>query len=359
MRKTIRIITAILVMALLLAFPAMALSPGTARVTGDALRFRAGPSLDAEILGWADKGTVVEILEDLGEWCRVSWEGQTGYMSSRYLEQLTVAEPESEEKDDPALAPTPEPEPEPTPAPTPEPEPTPAPTPKPEPEPLPAPSAESVKASGKEEDTGEEEESQYPCVGVLTGNAVRFRALPSLEADVYDFFNVGRRVTVLGLEEDWYRVEVGGKIGYLFSKYVRLVEKQEASSLPEAGELAQSVIQLAKDNLGVPYSYGGASPTGFDCSGLVYYCFLNSGVKLNRTASGQYTQGVYVEKDELEPGDLVFFVSPGTWSIGHVGIYIGDGQFIHASTGSHEIVVSELSGSYWTTNYYGARRITD
>ena len=106
------------------------------------------------------------------------------------------------------------------------------------------------------------------------------------------------------------------------------------------------------------YCYGGASPNGFDCSGLVYYCFLNSGVKLNRTASGQYTQGVYVEKADLEPGDLVFFVSPGTWSIGHVGIYIGDGEFIHASTGSHQVVVSELSGSYWTSYYYGARRIT-
>jgi hypothetical protein len=67
MRKMITIVAAILVMALLMAFPALALSPGTARVTGDALRFRAGPSLDAEVLGWADKGTVVEVLEDLGE----------------------------------------------------------------------------------------------------------------------------------------------------------------------------------------------------------------------------------------------------------------------------------------------------
>jgi len=328
MRKRIRIIVAALVMALLLAVPALALSPGTARVTGEALRFRAGPSLDAEVLGLADKGTVVEILEDLGEWCRVLWDGEEGYMSSRYLEQITVNEAENED----------EPEPEPTPEPDPEPE--------PEPE-------------QEEEKPAKEDEGEYPCTGVLTGNAVRFRAAPDLEADVYDFFSTGRRVTVLGKEGDWYRVEASGKTGYLYAQYVSIREKQDYEPLPAAGDLAESVIRFAEDSLGVPYSYGGTSPSGFDCSGLVYYCFLNSGVKLNRTASGQYTQGVYVEKEDLEPGDLVFFVSPGTWSIGHVGIYIGDGEFIHASTGSHEVVVSELDGSYWTTNYYGARRITE
>ena len=83
MKKRIRIIVAMIVLALLMAVPALALSPGTARVTGEALRFRAGPSLDAEVLGWAEKGTVVEILEDLGEWCRVNWDGEIGYMSSQ------------------------------------------------------------------------------------------------------------------------------------------------------------------------------------------------------------------------------------------------------------------------------------
>ncbi len=344
MRKRLQILAVILVMALILAFPALALSPGTAKVTASALRFRSAPSLDAEILGLAEQGTVVEILEDLGDWCRVNWDGEVGYMSSQYLEQLTVAEPDPE--------PTPEPEPEPSPEPTPEPEPSPEPTPEPTPAPTPEPEPAAEAAETPEE-------GAYPCLGVLTGNAVRFRAAPDLEADVYDFFNVGRRVTVLGLEGDWYRVEASGKTGYLFSKYVRLAEEEEDEELPEAGDLAESVIALARKNLGVPYCYGGTSPNGFDCSGLVYYCFLSSGVKLNRTASGQYTQGVYVEKDRLEPGDLVFFVSPGTWSIGHVGIYIGDGEFIHASTGNHEVMISELSSSYWETNYYGARRITE
>ena len=357
MRKRIGIIAAILVMALLLALPALALSPGTARVTGNALRFRAAPSLDAEVLRLADKGTVVEILEDLGEWCRVRWDGETGYMSSRYLEQLTVAETEQTVPQEPEPEPTPEPTPEPSPEPSPEPVPEPMQGPAPAREPAQEPEGEAEPEA--EGTSAQETEDEYPCTGVLTGNAVRFRAEPDLESDVYTYFYTGRRVTVLGQEGDWYRVEADGKIGYLYAQYVRLAETQEEEELPEAGELAESVIRLAKANLGVPYCYGGASPSGFDCSGLVYYCFLNSGVKLNRTASGQYTQGVYVEKEDLETGDLVFFVSPGTWSIGHVGIYIGDGEFIHASTGSHEIVVSELSGSYWTSYYYGARRITE
>ncbi len=354
MKKTIRIVITILLAAFLLAIPALALSPGTARVTGVALRFRAAPSLDAEVLGYADKGTVVEVLEDLGEWCRVRWDGTEGYMSSQYLEQLTVYEPEPEPET------TPEPEPETTPEPEPVTEPEPETEPQPEPEPEPEPETEpDPEPEPEPEPEQEKPEEEFPCTGVLSRDLVRFRAAPDLESDVYTLFSTGRRVTVLALEGDWYKVEASGKTGYLFAEYVRLLEKEETAALPETGDLAQSVIALAKENLGVPYRYGGASPDGFDCSGLVYYCFLSSGVKLNRTASGQYTQGVYVEKDKLEPGDLVFFVSPGTWSIGHVGIYIGDGEFIHASTGSHEIVVSELSGSYWTSYYYGARRITE
>ena len=94
MRKKMRLIAALLLAAFLLALPALALSPGTAKVTASALRFRSEPSLEGEILGLAVKGTVVEVLEDQGEWSRVRWNGEEGYMATRYLEQLTVSEPE-------------------------------------------------------------------------------------------------------------------------------------------------------------------------------------------------------------------------------------------------------------------------
>ncbi len=78
---------------------------------------------------------------------------------------------------------------------------------------------------------------------------------------------------------------------------------------------------------------------------------------MNRTASSQYRQGVSVEKADLEPGDLVFFASSGGWYIGHVGIYLGDGEFIHASSGGKRIMVNKLSDTYWSKYYYGARRL--
>jgi len=349
--KRILTIAAALLLAVLLAVPAMALSAGTATVKADWLNFREAPSMDGLVMGLAPNGTEVEILEDLGEWCRVRWDARVGYMSSRYLVQEAPAQPKPEEE--PAVPAQPEPaaQPEPSAAPAPaEPEPaaqsvTPA---QPEPEPEPAAQPE------------EPAEEAYPQVGILTGDAVRFREKPDLSSEIYGHFYCGDRVSVLGQEGDWCRVEYGGKIGYVYGLYVSISKPAEDGNdgAPAASnDLADSIVAIARKNLGVPYVYGGASPNGFDCSGLVYYCYLQSGRRIERTATAQFRQGVYVEKDKLEKGDLVFFVSPGTQSIGHVGIYIGNGEFIHASTGHGYIMIAELSNSYFTTYYYGACRI--
>ena len=191
-------------------------------------------------------------------------------------------------------------------------------------------------------------------MGTLTGDCVRFRTGPSLSDSVTRYLYRGDRVKVLGREGDWYRVQLDGKVGYLYSAYVALdADKQEPS------EAVSDILDLARAQLGVPYVYGGASPSGFDCSGLVYYCFTKNGYSMNRTASGQYRQGTDVAKEDLQPGDLVFFASTGGWYIGHVGIYLGDGEFIHASSGGRRIMVNKLSESYWTKYYYGARRLID
>jgi len=103
--------------------------------------------------------------------------------------------------------------------------------------------------------------------------------------------------------------------------------------------------------LRVPYVWGGASPGGFDCSGLVMYVFAQMGVSLPHNAAAQYGAGVPVSRDQLEPGDLVFFDG-----LGHVGIYIGNGQFIHAPHTGTVVQISSISGWYAAT-YVGARRI--
>ncbi len=189
--------------------------------------------------------------------------------------------------------------------------------------------------------------------GVLTGDGVRFRAAPSLDASVLRYLYRGDTVTVTGVSGPWYRVEYAGSTGYLHSDYVAL-----AANTAEAGALGQTLVDTALQYLDIPYQWGGTGPEeGFDCSGLVYYCYAQHGRSINRTASTQYKQGESVARDALQPGDLVFFAGSGSWTISHVGIYMGDGQFVHASSGAGKVIVSELDSWYYDTYYYGAKRL--
>ena len=128
----------------------------------------------------------------------------------------------------------------------------------------------------------------------------------------------------------------------------------EPTNVPASGN-GSSIVATAKQYLGYKYTYGGSSPsTGFDCSGFTSYVFKQHGISLNRTAAGQYSNGVAVSRANLQPGDLVMFGKSG---INHVAIYIGGGQIIHASTPSTGVRIDSLSTGYYNNNYVGARRI--
>ncbi len=310
MKKTLRTMLACLSLALLLAMSAHGLEIGSAEVTASLLNFREGPTTSSKIIGTAPRGEIVEILEVLDGWCRVSYQGKTGYMSADYLRNLSAEEAEA-----PAEAPAP--------------------------------------AEAEPEEAPQEETAQETLWGTLTGNSVRLRTGPSTSDGVTRYLFRGDRVQILGTVGDWQHVLFGEEEGYVFAKYIT-----EDKDLPEGSELVKSIIQTAKDQLGIRYVYGGASPgTGFDCSGLVYYCFTQNGQSIERTASRQYRLGTNVEKADLIPGDLVFFASSSGWAIAHVGIYLGDGEFIHASSGGARIMVSRLDEKYWSKYYYGARRL--
>lgn len=112
-------------------------------------------------------------------------------------------------------------------------------------------------------------------------------------------------------------------------------------------------VAIALQYLGVPYVWGGASPaTGFDCSGFTMFVYAQLGVSLPHNAAAQYGYGAPVPRDQLQPGDLVFFDG-----LGHVGLYIGNGQFVHAPHTGDVVKISSLSDSWYAATYVGARRL--
>ena len=122
---------------------------------------------------------------------------------------------------------------------------------------------------------------------------------------------------------------------------------------------ARLIVLSARSQLGAPYAYGGDDPsTGFDCSGLVWWCWMRHGSRLPRTAQGQYRVGVPVARRDLRAGDLVFFVTAsGPDQPSHVGIMINHDWFIHSPASGEYVREDELSNNFWRRSYYGARRI--
>jgi len=140
------------------------------------------------------------------------------------------------------------------------------------------------------------------------------------------------------------------------------VSAQEVPPATRATGLASSLLDRAKAFLGTPYRYGGRTPKGFDCSGFVSFVFESYGVSLPRSSVHQAKLGESVDLEEIQPGDLLFFKTRGKQNrISHVGIYLGEGQFIHAgswgSRNSRCVKISELDGSYYVKRLASARRV--
>ncbi len=120
--------------------------------------------------------------------------------------------------------------------------------------------------------------------------------------------------------------------------------------------IAQRAADYAQDMIGKPYRYGGNSPSGFDCSGLVQYSYSRAGIEVPRTTRSQRKSGVSINSQSLRAGDLMFFDQEGRKS-SHVGIYIGDGRFVHAPSSGKHVRVDRLDAKYWKKHFAGARRI--
>lgn len=149
------------------------------------------------------------------------------------------------------------------------------------------------------------------------------------------------------------------KIITIFSLTVVLAMGTFAGNTEAASSVASNeIVSSAKNLIGIKYRYGGTTKAGFDCSGFVGYIYKNQGVNLSRTAAGIYSTGTAVKKANLVVGDLVFFNTSGK-GVSHVGMYIGSGKFIHAST-SKGVRMDKLDDPYyWGNKYVGAKRVAN
>lgn len=337
---------------------------GTGTVTGNDVRIRSGAGTSYSVLATRDKGDTLAVTGVSGSWYKVDLSGTTGYISSTYLSLGTSS----------------------------------------------GTTASSVSGTGTVNGTGVRLRSgpgtSYAILGsydtgaamTVTGesgdwykvscngksgyiyktyltlggstaassgsftvtaisdtaataiSAVHMRSGPATSYTSQRVLSAGTSVTITGESGSWYRVAYNGSVGYVYKTYL------STSSSASSSEGARIVAE-AKKYLGVPYVYGGTSTSGFDCSGFVYYVYRQCGYSITRTSTAQNGNGTYVSRDSLQPGDIIIFYNSAMSAIGHSGIYIGDGQFIHASSGSGKVVISSLSSTYYNSHYYSARRV--
>lgn len=194
---------------------------------------------------------------------------------------------------------------------------------------------------------------------------VNFRSAPSTTSTVYSLLPTGATVDVLEKVNDyWLKISYGGKIGYVSASYITYTSAAPAPAPApvtptDSTTTAAKVIERAKSLTGIThYEYGtNQAPTLMDCSAFTKYVFGLEGVSLRWGTRYQKDQGVYVSKSNLKPGDLVFFRVGSSTSIGHVGIYMGNGQMIHNSPSADGVQIISITSGYWADRYVTARRV--
>ncbi len=314
MKRSLKILicAASLLVLAIFACSADAVEAGTVN-TSNGLRLRSAASTSSDTISVLPNGSEVIITEFGTEWCKVSCGSKEGYMSTAYLTHSDTAAFET------------------------------------------------------------------PYTGKVTASVVNLRAEANTTSTVLGQLIENSEVVILGVSGGWYHVLANDIEGFIHPEYVVPTAVLSADTAPApaaepaaaaestdfvpasadgVSDLRTKLINFAKQYIGTRYTYGGRSPsTGFDCSGFVYYVFKNFGYTLNPGASTQMDKVTVIKRAELIPGDLVFFNNGTARRASHVGIYIGNNQFIHAVSPGNPLAISSLDGGYYTRYFVGGGRV--
>jgi cell wall-associated NlpC family hydrolase len=193
--------------------------------------------------------------------------------------------------------------------------------------------------------------NKFQTTGTVVASRLNMRLGPSVSYSVIHVLWQGNTVKVLGQYNEWYQIQLSdGRTGWANSQYMQI---------PERFQKINTVLTTAKSLLGTPYVWGGASLAqgGFDCSGFTQYVYKQAGITLNRVSFQQAQQGTYIQKESLQPGDLVFFSFQMNGTVNHVGIYIGDGKMIHSPKTGDVVKVADMTTSYWQVRLLTQKRM--
>ena len=196
-----------------------------------------------------------------------------------------------------------------------------------------------------------DKDNVFETYGRVNGDGVNIRSAASTDGEVLSTLNTGTVVSVTGFEDGWFSVTLEDETsGYIRSDFLSLTSSSTSNS---------GIAENALSHLGTRYKWGGAAPGGFDCSGFTMYVYGQYGHSLSHSATGQWKSGIGTKVysiGELQPGDLVFFNDPSRnagKACSHVGIYIGNGQHIHASSSKSGVVISDLTSGYYNKYFIG------
>ena len=355
------------------------------------IEIRILPLINSSITGNISKKTEITILETLGNWTYIESEEQVGWVIASELQQKLTSKKDSSKQENK----------------------------KEENKPTETVKKEEVKKEETTSTDSKKEEQQEESKMYISSQTVNLRKEANSSSTILKQLSRNKQVTVIEkVNNTWSKVKVDGITGYISSTYLsekktevtsrgseksreekeeekittldsnkedkkeenkkEEIKKEENKTTETAKKeetkaedtskketntsskvTGSDIVKYAKKYLGYKYVLGAASPKkGFDCSGLTSYVYSKNGYTLNRTSAAQASNGKKVSKSNLKAGDLVFF-SQGSKKIGHVGIYIGGNEFIHAANPKKGVVITSLSNSYYAKNYVTARRIID